>query len=281
MLSPIEQRIKEKIENIGTPLKEWDIKIYRGILTGYNEAFIIDEQIRNKLVDASPKNAEIIRPILAGRDIFKNYLEPKKWLITIPSGWTNKMRMDMNPELFFKSQYPHVYSHFIDSSTRNYKGKGLFQREDKGDYWWELRPCAYWDDFDLDKIVYSEIVRQPQFCIDTDGMIVNDTCFILTGNNLKYIIALLNSKPVSFLFKTFYAGGGLGEEGYRYKKIFLEKLPIPGLDKNKIIETAINEIYLRKKTNINTVELETRIDEYIYRLYGFTEDEIDHITYFN
>ncbi|MFV8340708.1 class I SAM-dependent DNA methyltransferase [Flavobacterium sp. LB3P21] len=281
VLSKIEKQIKEKVEKIGTPLKDWNINIYRGILTGYNDAFIIDEKTKNELIEKSPNSDEIIRPILGGRDIFKNYLEQKKWLITIPSGWTNKMRGDVDPELFFKSNYSHIYSHFIESSKKNYKGKGLFERDDKGDYWWELRPCAYWNDFNSNKIVYSEIVRHPQFCLDTNLMFVNDTSFIMTGSNLKYILALLNSKPVSFFFKTFYAGGGLGEEGYRYKKIFLEKLPIPRLDENERIEELINEIYYIEKEKKDTAEVEMKIDEIIYKLYDLSKEEINHIAHFN
>ena len=280
MLNGIEQQIKNKIEKIGVPLKEWDVKINYGIKTGFNEAFIIDEKTKNELIENSPNCDEIIRPILAGKDIFKYYLEPKKWLITIPCGWTNKKSDNINPELFFKNYYPHIYSHFIESSKKNYKGKGLFEREDKGDYWWELRPCAYWDDFNYDKIVYSEIVRQPQFCLDINKMFVNDTSFIMTGSCLKYILALLNSKPVSFFFKTFYAGGGLGEEGYRYKKVFLEKLPLPKMLNIKRIENILEEIISLKKNKKSSLDLEIIIDEIVYSLYELTDDEIKYINQF-
>jgi hypothetical protein len=280
VLGSVEQEIKKKIEKIGTPLKDWDIKINYGIKTGYNEAFIIEEQVRNELITKSPNCDEIIRPILGGRDIFKYLLKQKKWLITIPCGWTDNNRGNDEPEKYFKSIYPYIYEHFINSTKKQFKGKGLLQREDKGDYWWELRPCAYWQDFDSEKIVYSEIVREPQFCLDINKMFVNDTSFIMSGANIKYILALLNSKPVSFFFKTFYAGGGLGEEGYRYKKAFLEKLPLPTTSDIKIIEDLVDDIITLKKENKSTYDLENRIDIIVSHLYTLEDFELAHIIQF-
>jgi hypothetical protein len=103
----------------------------------------------------------------------------------------------------------------------------LETRSDKGDHWTNLRNCAYLEEFAKEKIVYSEIVREPQFYYDEQNFYLEATSFVMTGKNLKYLTAILNSKPCAWIFKTFYAGGGLGSDGIRYKKVFLQQLPIP------------------------------------------------------
>jgi type II restriction/modification system DNA methylase subunit YeeA len=146
-----------------------------------------------------------------------------------------------------------------------------------------LQRCAatYYSEFEKEKVVYSEIVRQPQFYYDTEKFYVEATSFLLTGENIKYLCALLNSFPVTFFFKNYYAGGGLGNEGYRYKKAFLENLPIPPITKEnegivKQIEMLVDKILEVKKENpqADTSELEREIDNLVYRLYDLTEEEI-------
>jgi len=143
-------------------------------------------------------------------------------------------------------------------------------------FMWELRHCAYYPEFEKEKVVYSEIVRQPQFYLDRDGFYVEATSFLMTGENTKYICGLLNSKPVTFFFKKYYAGGGLGEEGYRYKKVFLENLPIPPITHAnepiaKQIESYVEKILL---PNADTKQLERKIDQLVYGLYDLSEEEI-------
>lgn len=131
------------------------------------------------------------------------------------------------------------------------------------------------------KIIYSEIVRSPQFYLDTEGFFAEATSFILTGENLYYLIGLLNSKLISFAFKSFYAGGGLGESGYRYKKAFIERLPIPRIDSKKEDEfiAIIKQILESKKQdlNANTDALESKLDSLIYGLYDLSDSEINFI----
>ena len=228
ILNPIEQSIKAKIEKYGTPLKDWDITINYGIKTGCNEAFIISGEKRKELIAEDPKSDEIIRPILRGRDIKRyGYEFADLWLINIECGFTNKYRGNKQPEEFIKTKYPAIYNHFMKVASAKTKGKGLINRDDKGDYWWELRSCAYWNDFSKQKIMYSEIVRSPQFYLDNNGQFYSEaTGFVMTGEKLEYLLMALHSKLLTYAFKTFYAGGGLGESGYRYKKAFLENLPI-------------------------------------------------------
>ena len=271
--------LKSKIESVGTPLKEWDIAIYRGVLTGYNEAFIIDtatkEAVLNSCWDESERErtAKLIKPILRGRDIKRySYEWAGLWLIsTFPA---LKLNIDDYPAL---KKYLENFMPRIAQSGE----KGC--RKKTSNKWFETQDnIAYYEDFEKEKIVYSEIVREPQFYLDEDKFYAEATSFVLTGKNLKYLIALLNSKFISFVFKTFYAGGGLGEEGYRYKKKFLEHLPVPKITKENQnladeLVKLVNQILALKAQNssADTSKIEKDIDNLIYKLYNLTPKEIE------
>ncbi|EIE9550496.1 class I SAM-dependent DNA methyltransferase [Campylobacter coli] len=274
--------LKAKIERIGTPLKEWQgLNIYRGILTGYNEAFIITTEKRNEILanckDKAEKErtAKLIRKMLRGRDIKRySYEWAGLWVINAHNGYKNQNGEKV--EAINIKHYPSLKKHFDEFYPQ------LEKRADKGLAPYNLRNCAYIEEFEREKIVYSEIVRKPQFYLDTKlNFYAEATSFILTGENLKYLIAFLNNDFVAFIFKTFYAGGNLGENGFRYKKAFLEKLPIPKINsKNqKLADELINlvdEILKAKEQdkNANTQELENKINSLVYKLYNLTEDEI-------
>ncbi|EKR5488609.1 class I SAM-dependent DNA methyltransferase [Campylobacter coli] len=274
--------LKAKIERIGTPLKEWQgLNIYRGILTGYNEAFIITTEKRNEILanckDEAEKErtAKLIRKMLRGRDIKRySYEWAGLWVINTHNGYKNQNGEKV--EAINIKHYPSLKKHFDEFYPQ------LEKRADKGLAPYNLRNCAYIEEFEREKIVYSEIVRKPQFYLDTKlNFYAEATSFILTGENLKYLIAFLNNDFVAFIFKTFYAGGNLGENGFRYKKAFLEKLPIPKINsKNqKLADELINlvdEILKAKEQdkNANTQELENKINSLVYKLYNLTEEEI-------
>lgn len=258
ILSPIEQSIKKKIEKVGTPLKDWNINIYRGILTGYNKAFIIDGITKDKLINEDAKSAEIIRPILRGRDIKRySYEFADLYLITtFPS-----LKIDIE-------EYPAVKAHLLSFGYDRLKQTGeKGARKKTNNKWFETQDSiAYWEDFNRQKIMYSEIVKEPQFYLDNAGEFFPEaTTFILTGNHLEYLCNMFNSKTIAYAFKTFYAGGGLGESGYRYKKVFFEKLPIPKFDNNKI------------QQQIKNAQITNNIESLIFKLYGFNSYEISEI----
>ena len=257
ILSEIEQRIKAKIEAIGTPLKEWNVNIYRGILTGYNDAFIIDKAKKEEILancqsgEERKKTDELIRPILRGRDIKRyGYEFADLYIITtFPS-----LKIDI--EL-----YPAVKQHLLSFGYDRLKQTGeKGARKKTNNKWFETQDSiGYWEDFFKEKLLYSEIVRDPQFFLDKNGQFFAEaTTFIMTGENLEYLYHLLHSKTITYFFKTFYAGGGLGSDGYRYKKVFLEKLPIP----KPILPISLEE---------------SAIENSIYKLYGFSEEEIKFI----
>ncbi|WP_415751651.1 TaqI-like C-terminal specificity domain-containing protein [Helicobacter pylori] len=156
--------------------------------------------------------------------------------------------------------------------------------------WFETQDTiAYHGDFEKEKIVYGEIVQEPRFYLDNGecelGVFYAEaTSFILTGEHLRYLLGMLHSKLITFAFKTFYAGGGLGESGYRYKKAFIERLPIPQITKsNKPTADKITDYAERilkskaKDPKANTQELEKEIDALVYQLYHLTDEEIKTI----
>ena len=273
--SPEELKIKKIIEKVGTPLKDWDIEINSGIKTGLNEAFIIDGKVKDELIAKDPKSIEIIKPLLRGRDIKRySYKFADKWLINSH----NNPPIDIN-------KYPAI-KEYLDK----YYDK-LEKRSDKGVTPYNLRNCAYLNKFEQDKIIYSEIVQQAQFYLDKKHNYIEMTAFILSGTNLKYIVSFLNSKPVTYFFKKFYMGTELGKKGYRYKKSFLEQLPIPKISKaqQKPFEILVDYILLLKTLDnpINEYvsnehiakSFEEVIDAMVYELYFKEEFESKLISF--
>ncbi|MGL2873494.1 class I SAM-dependent DNA methyltransferase [Helicobacter pylori] len=278
--------LRDKIESIGTPLKDWDIQIYRGILTGANEAFIIPTEKRDAILNACKTKEErerterLIKPILRGKDIKRySYEWADLWVIaTFPS---LKLDIDDYPSL---KTYLSQFRPRIDQSGE----KGC--RKKTSNQWFETQDTiAYHGDFEKEKIVYGEIVQEPRFYLDNGecelgGFYAEATSFILTGEHLRYLLGMLHSKLITFAFKTFYAGGGLGESGYRYKKAFIERLPIPQItEKNQELADKITDCAERilkskeKDPKANTQGLEKEIDALVYRLYNFTDEEIKTI----
>ncbi|PDW62529.1 restriction endonuclease [Helicobacter pylori] len=287
--------LRDKIESVGTPLKDWDIQINYGIKTGANEAFIIPTEKRDAILkncdDAQKdergmsereRTKELIKPILRGKDIKRySYEWAHLWVINTHNGYTSALKSKIPPIDIEK--YPatkaHLDSHWDTIATRS----------DQGDTPYHLRNCAYLEDFEKEKIVYSEIVQEPRFYLDNGEcelgyFYAEATSFILTGEHLRYLLGMLHSKLITFAFKTFYAGGGLGESGYRYKKAFIERLPIPKITtKNqeladKITDGAKQILALKEKDpKANTQGLEKEIDALVYQLYHLTDEEIKTI----
>ncbi|RVY14673.1 class I SAM-dependent DNA methyltransferase [Helicobacter pylori] len=277
--------LRDKIESVGTPLKDWDIQINYGIKTGANEAFIIPTEKRDAILNACKTQEErerterLIKPILRGKDIKRySYEWAGEWLINTHNGYTSALKSKIPPIDIAK--YPatkvHLDAHYDTIATRC----------DQGDTPYHLRNCAYLEDFEKEKIVYGEIVQEPRFYLDNGecelgGFYAEATSFILTGEHLRYLLGMLHSKLITFAFKTFYAGGGLGESGYRYKKAFIERLPIPQIThKNqeladKITDGAEQILALKEKDpKANTQKLEKEIDALVYQLYNLTDEEI-------
>ncbi|WP_120944333.1 class I SAM-dependent DNA methyltransferase [Helicobacter pylori] len=287
--------LRDKMESVGTPLKDWDIQINYGIKTGANEAFIVPTEKRDAILNACKTQEErertetLIKPILRGKDIKRySYEWAREWVIFIPwhfPNTNNPKNMEENEQDFF-IHYPIIYAHLL-----SHKDKLLKRNKDetgKRYEWYCLQRWAanYLQEFEKEKIVYGEIVQEPRFYLDNGGcelgyFYAEATSFILTGEHLHYLLGMLHSKLITFAFKTFYAGGGLGESGYRYKKAFIERLPIPKITpKNqelarKITDCAEAILALKEKDpKANTLDLEKEIDALVYQLYNLTDEEI-------
>ncbi|GHT10395.1 type II restriction endonuclease [Bacteroidia bacterium] len=263
ILSPIEQRIKAKIEAVGTPLKDWNIKINYGIKTGFNGnpekdegCFIISGKQRAQLIAEDPKSAEIIRPILRGRDIKRyGYDFADLWLINTHNGIKEKGIKPIDI-----SDYPAIKNH-LD----NYFPE-LEKRADKGDTPYNLRNCAYIEDFYKQKIVWLTITDKPKFAIDLSGAICLNSIFFMIGNSHLYtILASLNSKLIEWYFDGICVSTGVGTN--KWEKFVVEKIPIPM--SNTEFEQKIEKMLQTKEYN--------EIDKLIYKLYNLTEEEIEFI----
>ena len=233
ILSPIEQSIKRKIEAVGTPLKDWDIQIYRGVLTGYNEAFIISTEKRNEILsncltaDERSRTEELIRPILRGRDIKRyGYDWAGLWLINTHNGIKGvKERIHIE-------DYPAIKVHLDQYWPK------ISKRADKGDTPYNLRNCAYMEDFLKPKIIYPNMTKYMPFAYDNQGYLTNQKCFIMTGVHIPYLTAFLNSNIFKICYRDCFPElqGGTRE----LSKIFFENIRIPRID--KLIEYDIENM---------------------------------------
>ncbi len=258
--------IKNKIELKGKRLLNWNVKFYRGITTGFNEAFIIDESTKNRLIKEDKNNSKIIKPLLRGRDI-KRYSFDKNllWLINTHNG----IKIEKVKPINVEKSYPTIFT-FLEK----HKSK-LIKRLDKGDDWTNLRNCAYLKEFEKEKLVFTKASKIQSFAYDSEGHFVLNTSYILTGEKLKYLLALLNSKLVKFVFKNFYQSGGIEGE---ITVQAIEQIPIiyPSEKQDIKITKLVCEILSIKEKNLkaDTNALETQIDQLVYKLYDLTEEEI-------
>jgi len=259
----------QKIEKVGKPLKDWQIRIYRGILTGFNEAFIIDENIKNQLINSDSRSEEIIKPILRGRDI-KRYQAnfANIWIINTHNGYTKSdgtkvPRIDID-------NYPAIKNHldqFIDK---------LQQRIDKGATPYNLRNCAYLEEFDKEKIVYTKASKEKSFSyLKNHGRLILQTAYIITGENLKFLTAVLNGKLFSYVFSEYYQSGGIDGE---ITVQAMERIPIPSPDfsTEQTINALVDRILEQKQLDptADTNNLERHIDLLVYKLYELTDEEV-------
>ena len=265
------QRLLDKLKKKGTPLGEYvDGKIYRGLLTGLNEAFVIDEKTKDQLIEEDQSSRELIKPFLAGRDI-KRYQVPKtdNYLILVKNGQTNENRDEHGPWEWLSETYPAVANHLSKFEEKAKK------RYDQGQYWWELRACSYYDEFEAPKIMIPAIVKSANYAFDTKNMYSNDKTTIISKND-RFLLGVLNSKVSDF---TIFNISSTKRGGYyEYKPMYIEQIPIikPDDKSRKEIETTVQKILDSKKQNpeANTTELEAKIDKLVYELYGLSEEEI-------
>lgn len=283
ILSPIEQSIKRKIEAVGTPLKDWDINIYRGVLTGYNEAFIISTEKREEILancqseDERERTAELIRPILRGRDIKRyGYNWANLWLIYIP--WHFPYQFDESikgasdkAEETFKEQYPAVYNHMLQYkeplSKRNKAETGIRYE------WYAMQRwgAKYWEDFSKPKILWKRVGSILRFCYsDNDFLGLDSTCFA-TGINIEYVCCVLNSPIGHYLLKDA-PKTGTGDLLVSVQAIEPIQIPQVGAEMNLIFKRLLEEL-IKGESLTNEKEISRKI----FKLYDLSLDEQSYI----
>ena len=266
ILTDIESQIKEKIENIGRPLKEWDINIYRGILTGCNEAFIINKQKRDELIKKDKTSAEIIRPILRGRDIKRyGYDFADQYIIaTFPS---KKYDID---------KYPAIRDYLLDIGKKKLEQSGKPGARKKTKHkWFETQdPINYWDDFSKQKITWGNLNLSASYSLVPANMFINaPSTMIVPGD--KFLLGVLNSKLADYYIRNL----GVTRNGgyFEYKPMFIEQMPVPPpthiIKKN--IEQLVSEIIRLKNNQKDFSRVDFMLNNSINKLYQLSEVEIE------
>ncbi len=276
ILSNLELSILDKMNDKGTPLKEWDISINYGIKTGLNEAFIIDNETKEELVAFDPKSTEILKPVVRGRDIRRFHVDWKGlWLIaTFPSA-----RLDID-------KYPAVRDYLLGFGRDRLTQAGMTlsdgrrSRKKTDNAWFELQDsCAYHADFSKEKLLWIELVHEGRFAYDDGGVFGEATTFMLTGESIKFLCAVLNTKLIRWCLEKQAPTSGMGT--LRWKKVYVEQLPIPRISflEQEFFVRAIDRIL-----KFDSAAAQTKVDssqhainERVYHLYGLTPDEIAEV----
>jgi hypothetical protein len=281
--SRTEVALKKKIEDSGITLNEWDININRGVITGYNAAFILDETKRSELIAQDPKSEELINPILRGRDVKRyGYEFAGQYLIVAKYGSYK----------YLSKRYPAIYKHLKTHEVKLKKrGQCRYSSGYKvnvnSDYpgqhhWLELDnnlKDSYLNQFALEKVVWIELADDGRFAFVAPGVYTEATTFLMTSETPKYLLGVLNSKLVNWYFDKICAKSGVGTN--RWKKAYVVKIPIVKITRETVsvaseLERIVDNILITKEANLNaaTTAFEAEIDQLVYALYGLSEDEI-------
>jgi len=268
VLTDIEIRIKEKIEKVGIPLKDWDIQINYGIKTGFNDAFIIDGEKRKELIEKHPKSEEIIRPILRGRDILKfNYLFADLYIITtFPS-----KHYDIDD---FAAIKEHLLSFGYDRLKQTGESGARKKTNNK---WFELQDTiAYWKELSKPKIIWKRVGSIIRFCYDEESCFVLDSTCFATGNHIKFIVAVLNSKVGSYMLQDS-PKTGTGDLLISVQAVEPILIPKISEDEENHFNHLVDKIIASQSKGESTQIIEAEIDKLVYCLYCLNTDEVDFI----
>lgn len=269
-------RLLEKLKSRGTPLGDYiGGKFYRGIITGLNEAFVVDRPTRNSLIKEDKSSAKLLKPLLRGRNVKRWQVEPDDlYLIKIESSSNKEHAWSDKPaakaEKIFAETYPAIHRHL-----QSYR-KDLIRRDDKGAYFWELRACKYWDEFEQPKIAYPNICKRNEFAWDEEGYYTNQKAFIIP-NTSKFLLGYLNSSVVNWLFDKLLTK--LQNGFYEPSAIYMREFPIPPAEdwQKEIVERLVDYILFLAKEDAARHKLivnyfEAVIDALAYEL--FLPDEL-------
>ncbi|MEI6138228.1 MAG: Eco57I restriction-modification methylase domain-containing protein [Mariniphaga sp.] len=286
--SEAEQLLLQKVKSCSLSLFDYiDGLAYYGIKTGLTEAFLVNNETKERLILEDISSEELLKPFLLGRNI-KPYsgLKADNWLIMVPKGFTIKRNLPVgNPYHlaeptprygamsyneaweWFSQSYPAIARHLLPFEDK------AERRTDKGDFWWELRACDYYREFVKPKIMYQVLQVKPCFIYDEDGQYCNNSMWIIPGGD-KFLVGLLNSKIGWWLISKYCTSI---QNGYQLIWKYFGQLPIPTETVNqKEIIDLVDKIIAAKKLHPDRdiSKLESEIDQLVYQLYGLTKEEI-------
>jgi hypothetical protein len=300
--SDAEAAVFAKMMKAGKPLGDFvEREIFYGLKTGLNEAFEVTASQKAALTKSSPDSKALIKPFLGGQDIRRYCIEDDgRFLIVIPSGWTRKQMAkaknsaaDVSERAawnWFSGEHPKLAEHlppFMDA---------LKKRQDQGDYWWELRPCDYYEHLDAPKIVFPDICKGPRFYVDRSGIYLANTAYCLGTDDL-YLLGLLNSRLFWFAISNISIPFGIRAGEYRYRLIYqyMEKVPIRVINLSDKSDNAAHDRMVtlveqmlalhrqlaaarapqdRTALERRIAATDQQIDALVYDLYGLTPAEI-------
>jgi hypothetical protein len=300
--SDAEAAVFEKIMEAGTPLGDYvERRFFRGLLTGLNRAFELTERERATILKASPASQALIKRFVGGQDIRRYYIEQDlRYLIVVPSGWTrqhmslrNLMASSASEKdawAWFRREHRPVAEHLLSFQD------GLKKRRDQGEFWWELRPCAYYAHLDAPKIVFPDICKAPRFTLDRSGIYLANTAYCL-GTDSLYLLGILNSRLFWFAIGNISIPFGVRAGKYRYRLIYqyMEQVPVRPIDLTNAGEKALHDRMVSLVDQMLAVQkqlastrtaaeqtalrrqiaaTDVSIDRLVYELYGLKDEEI-------
>ncbi len=295
-------RVFDKLKRRAKPLGEIvQNNIFLGVKTGLNEAFEIDAATRRRFVRECRTCEPLIRPFLSGQDIRRYFVrETGLYLIAIPSGWTQREMSHLRKKVerpserdawnWFAKHFEPLAEHLLPFAEPAKK------RQDQGDYWWELRPCDYYEVLNQRKIIYPDIAKHPRFFLDTQGTYIRNTAYCL-GNADPYLLGLLNSRLAWFAMSQISIPFGTRAGEYRYRLFtqYVEQIPIRAIDVSDPADKSRRDHIVRlveqmldaqqrletarsdKDKNYYSAKcaaFDRQLDGLVYELYGLTEEEI-------
>ena len=274
LTSPDVLDLLEKLRLVGKPLSEYvKGRFYRGVLTGLNEAFVVDRETRDRLVAEHPSSSKVLMPFLRGRDVKRwqvNFAE--QYLIKIESSENRAHPWSGQPvteaEQLFADTYPAIHAHFESFRER------LIKRHDQGKYFWELRACAYWEEFEQVQIVWGNLAQSPKFAFADAGFYLSAPATMMVADS-KYLLGIMNSQITKYLVSQSAAErqGGFLE----FKPMYVSPIAIPDPPENEGISALVSQILDAKRTDpdADVSELENEVDQLVYLLYDLKPEEID------
>jgi hypothetical protein len=286
LIDPVKRAVFDKMKAGSIPLGDYlRTKIYRGVLSGLTDAFVIDGNTARRIIKKNRQTKPFIKPFALGDDVRHYTIQNRdRFLICIPNGWTRENAGQSAGWDWFARKFPALAKHlapFAEIAKR---------RWDKGEFWWELRPCDYYDIFEKPKIVYPDIAKESRFALDEDGYYTANTTYIIPVAD-KYLLAILNSRLIWEYYKSIAAVLGDADKGGRLRWFTQDVVRLPIAKANKECRIAISQkvdamlaakkalakAKTEKEKNYyenKCATLDRQIDKLVYELYGLTEEEI-------